>query len=586
MSRTQRHITTAILASAAGLALVGARAARPGATSARAAGPRGGVAAGPSADLVLRGGVVFVGDAEGTKARAVAIRGDRILAVGPQAEGLIGPSTRVVELRGRLVTAGMNDAHLHLGAGGLSMLNVRLEGTTSLARIEARVREAADAAPSGEWVTGRGWDHTRLPAAERGPDGWPPRAPLDRAAPDRPVFLKRVDGHTAWVNGAALRALGIDETTPDPPGGRILHDPETGEPTGILLENAADAAEAAIPEPSDARAMQGLEMALDVARRTGLTSVQTRVTARDVRNLESLRREGRLTLRVYGWRPLTDEILATYRRAGITEGFGGPWLRIGAVKAYVDGTLGSRTAWMLEPYADDPGTRGISRIEPETLRRLVLAADSAGLQVLAHAIGDAANREVLDIYEEAARTGPARPRRHRIEHAQVLDAADIPRFARLGVVASMQPTHATSDMRWAEARIGHERAAEGAYAWRSLLDAGAHVAFGTDFAVEPMAPIEGLYSAVTRQSRERPGEPPSGWLPEQRLDIEEAIRLYTAGSAWAEFEEDRKGRLEPGMLADVVVWDRNLLEVPPERLLQAKPDLTIVGGRVVFRRSE
>jgi predicted amidohydrolase YtcJ len=256
------------------------------------------------------------------------------------------------------------------------------------------------------------------------------------------------------------------------------------------------------------------------------------------------------------------------------------------LKAYADGTLGSRTAWMLEPFADDPSTRGIRRIAPEEMDALVLAADRAGLQVAVHAIGDAANRMVLDAVERAERQGGRRDARHRIEHAQVLDAADIPRFAALGVVASMQPTHATSDMRWAELRIGHARAEEGAYAWRKLLDAGAHVAFGTDFAVEPLPPVEGLYSAVTRQSREKPGTPGGGWLPSQKLSLSEAIQLYTAGSAYAEFQEADKGTLEVGKLADLVVWDRDLFAVPPEQILQAQTVLTVVGGRAVFDASE
>jgi predicted amidohydrolase YtcJ len=264
---------------------------------------------------------------------------------------------------------------------------------------------------------------------------------------------------------------------------------------------------------------------------------------------------------------------------------GDAWLRTGLLKAYADGTLGSRTAFMLEPFSDDPSTRGIQRIPQADMDALVLAADRAGLQVAVHAIGDAANREVLDAIERASAATGRRDARHRIEHAQVLDAADVPRFARLGVIASMQPTHATSDMRWAEDRIGHARAVEGAYAWRKLLDARAHVAFGTDFAVEPLDPVEGLYSAVTRQSRDKPGTPPGGWIPSQRLSIEEAISLYTAESAYAEFQDAEKGTLEPGKLADLVIWNRDLLAVPPQEILQAKPMLTLVSGRAVYEAS-
>jgi predicted amidohydrolase YtcJ len=266
----------------------------------------------------------------------------------------------------------------------------------------------------------------------------------------------------------------------------------------------------------------------------------------------------------------------------VVQASGDAWLRSGLLKGYSDGTLGSRSAWMLEPFSDDASTSGVARYTPEELRSLVGAADSAGLQVMVHAIGDGANRVLLDTY--ARLPASDRPRRHRVEHAQILHPDDIPRFAEIGVVASMQPTHATSDMRWVEDRIGSERAERGAYAWRSLLDAGAALAFGTDFAVEPMSPIEGLFSAVTRQSREEPNSPPGGWLPDQRLTMEEAIRAYSAGSAYAEFQENVKGTLEPGMLADLVVWDRNLLVTPPEELLAASPDMTVVDGRIVFER--
>jgi predicted amidohydrolase YtcJ len=537
-----------------------------------------------AADLVLRGGPVMVADEAGTIHEALAVRGDRVLAAGTAAAiaALIGPATRVVELGGRLVTPGFNDAHLHFAAGGISMLDVTLLGTTSLAEIEARVREAAARTPAGEWITGRGWDHTRLPAGELGPGGWPTRAALDRAAPDHPVYLRRVDGHTGWANSAALRLAGVTASTPDPAGGEIVRDPGTGEPTGILKETAQGLVARVVPPPSPDRLRRGVDAALELAAASGVTSIQTDATAADLALYQQLRDEGRLTVRVYAWRPLTQEMIDSYRRLGIRAPFGDAWLRVGLLKAYVDGTLGSRTAYMLEPFSDDPTTRGIVTLPAEELNALVRSAHDAGLQLAIHAIGDGGNRLVLDAIERAA--GGARGARHRIEHAQVLDAADIPRFRRLGVIASMQPTHATSDMRWVEERIGRERAVEGAYVWRSLLDAGATVIFGTDFAVEPLPPVEGLYSAVTRQSRERPGEPPGGWIPGERLTLQEAVRLYTAASAYGEFQEAEKGTLEPGMLADLVVWDRDLLQVPEREILSARPILTVVGGRIVFER--
>jgi predicted amidohydrolase YtcJ len=534
------------------------------------------------ADLVLRGGKVFV--SAGSVTSAIAIRGERVAAIGQDAERLIGPSTRVVELNGRLVTPGMNDAHCHFAAGGVSMLEVDLRGASSLAEIESRVRAAAAKASPGEWITGRGWDQTRLRPADLDASGWPTKATLDRAAPAHPVYLRRVDGHTGWANSRALELAGISRATPDPKGGEIVRNAR-GEPTGILKETAKDLMDGAVPPPSPERLRRGILAALDLAARTGVTSVQTEIKAEDVDVYRALRSEGRLTVRVYGWFPLTTDTVRELQRRDIKAATGDAWLRLGLVKAYADGTLGSRTAYMLEPYTDDPSTRGIQRIPPAEMDALVLAADQAGLQVAVHAIGDAANREVLDSIERAQKTTGRRGARHRIEHAQVLDAADIPRFAQLGVVASMQPTHATSDMRWAEDRIGHARAQEGAYAWRKLLLANARIAFGTDFAVEPLDPVEGLYSAVTRQSRQRPGTPPGGWLPEEHLSIDEGIALYTAGSAYAEFQEADKGVLEPGKLADLVVWDRDLLTVPPQDILQVKPALTIVGGRAVYESS-
>jgi predicted amidohydrolase YtcJ len=578
---TRRLFSAAALAMAA-LAACAAPAAPPG-SAPRAVPP---AAAALAADMILVGGRVFLADAPGTVVQALAVREGRVVAAGSDAEvrRLAGPATEVVELRGRLVTPGFNDAHIHFGPGGISLLNVDLLGTTSLAEIERRVGAAAATAGPEEWIVGRGWDHTRLPAAELGPGGWPTKDALDRAAPAHPVVLSRVDGHVAWANSVALRAAGITRGTPDPPGGTVVRDPATGEATGVFLESAMALVRRHVPEPTPAQVHRGILAALEMAARTGVTSVQTSASAEDVAVYQRLRDADSLTVRVYAWHPLEPRYIAALRTLGVRAGFGGEWLRIGMLKGYTDGTLGSRTAYMLEPFHDDPATRGLPQYTEAQLDSLVHAADAGGLQVILHAIGDAGNRMALDAFERAARANGPGERRHRIEHAQVLHRDDIPRFRRLGVIASMQPTHATSDMRWAEDRIGTARAAEGAYVWRSLLDAGAAIAFGTDFPVEPMAPVEGIYSAVTRQSREEPGAPPGGWLPEQRLRREEAIRLYTAGSAFAEWQENRKGTLEAGMLADLVVWSADLLTVPEEEILRAEPVLTVVGGRVVYRR--
>ncbi|HEX8692406.1 MAG TPA: amidohydrolase [Longimicrobium sp.] len=568
---------------AAGALLLAASAATAQQTPrSNAAGP----AQGPFADMVLLGGKVFVADRAGTVTRALAVREGRVVAVGTDAQigRLVGPRTQVVRLAGKLVTPGFNDAHIHFASGGAALLAVDLLGTTSVAEIERRVAAAAAQAQPGEWILGRGWDQTRLPASELGPGGWPTKEVLDRAAPRNPVLLSRVDGHTAWANSEALRIAGVTGATPNPSGGEVVKDPRTGEPTGILKESAEELVARHVPDPTRAQVRRAIRAALELAARSGVTSVQTSASGTDVAVYRELRQRDSLTVRVYAWHPLEMRVIQAMRALGITAGFGDEWLRIGMLKAYADGTLGSRTAAMLEPFSDDPSTRGLPQHTDAELDSLVTAADAAGLQVIIHAIGDAANRQVLDAFERAARANGPRERRHRIEHAQVLDRADIPRFRRLGVLASMQPTHATSDMRWAETRIGRERAAEGAYVWRSLLDAGATVIFGTDFPVEPMPPVEGIYSAVTRQSREEPGTPPGGWLPEQRLTRAEAIRLYTATPAYGEWQEKVKGTLEPGMLADLVVWDRDLLTIPEVEILKAAPVLTVVGGRVVFRK--
>jgi predicted amidohydrolase YtcJ len=538
-----------------------------------------------AADMVLLGGRVFLADDAHTVAQAVAIRDGRVLAVGPDAaiRPYAGPETRVVNLDGKLVTPGFNDAHIHFGSGGQGLLNVSLLGTTTVSEIERRVAAAAAQAQPGEWILGRGWDHTRLPASELGAGGWPTKEVLDRAAPNNPVLLSRVDGHTSWANTAAMRIAGISRSTANPAGGEVVRDAR-GEATGIFKESAEGLVGRHVPAPTLAQSRRGIQAALEMAARTGVTSVQTDASGTDVAIYKQLRDADSLTVRIYAWHPLDRRVIEGMKALGITAGYGDEWLRMGMLKGYTDGTLGSRTAYMLEPFADDHSHRGLAQYTTAQLDSLVTAADAAGLQVILHAIGDAANRQALDAFERAARLNGARERRHRIEHAQVLDQADIPRFRQLGVIASMQPTHATSDMRWVDARIGRARATEGAYVWRSLLNAGATVIFGTDFPVEPMPPVEGIYSAVTRQSREEPGTPPGGWMPEQRLTREEAIRLYTATPAFGEWQEERKGTLQPGMLADLVVWDRDLLAVPEAEILKAEPVMTVVGGRVVFRR--
>ncbi|HLM55689.1 MAG TPA: amidohydrolase, partial [Pyrinomonadaceae bacterium] len=450
----------------------------------------------------------------------------------------------------------------------------------------ARVREVKP----GAWITGRGWDHT-LWGGE-----WPTKKDLDEVAPANPVILQRVDGHVSWANTLALRAGGVTRETPAPQGGEILHD-SSGEPTGILKETAAGLVARHVPDATREERMEALQRALEEARRHGITSVQTN----DVPSAEAtplyreLLKQGRLTVRVAEWQQFDNPVEDLKReRAEFAAFKDDPLrLRLTALKGYVDGTLGSRTAAMLAPFADDPHNSGIPRRAPEELTRMIVERDEAGFQIALHAIGDRANRMALDGFARAdkdkvqrsflnGRGQPGTQMRHRVEHAQVVAPTDFARFRDLKVVASMQPSHAISDKRWAQDRLGEYRVL-GAYSWHTLMAHGVRVAFGTDWPVEPISPYLGLYAAVTRQSTE--GEPAGGWWPQERLTIAEAIRCYTAESAYASFEELDKGRIAPGMLADLVVHSRDLLTIRPEEILQTEPDLTIFDGRVVYERA-
>jgi len=469
------------------------------------------------------------------------------------------------------------DAHAHLLGLGRLLTELDLRGTRSEPEALDRVQEAAAAAPPGAWLLGRGWDQNQWPAAR-----FPDRHGLDARAPDRPVFLVRVDGHAAWVNGRALAAAGIGPATPDPPGGRILRDAATGEPAGVLVDAAMELVRRQIPEPSVEERMELLRRAQARCHEVGLTGVHDMGV--DEATLEALRRleaRGELRLRVHALLEMGRVDLGPYLSGPPPRG--GGWLAVRGIKAYLDGALGSRGAALLAPYSDDPGNHGLILTEPRELLDLALRAFPRGWQLAAHAIGDRANRLALDVYEEALRrTGvPAESVRPRIEHAQVLSAEDIPRFARLGVIASMQPVHCTSDMDWADERLGPERL-PGAYAWRSLLRSGARLAFGSDFPVERPDPLEGILAAVTRQHPD--GTPAGGFLPAERLAAEQALRAFTEGAAWASFDEDRLGRIAAGRAADVTVLDRD-----PTRLAEgtelagSRVLLTLAGGEIVFQ---
>lgn len=532
----------------------------------------------PPADRILLNGVFHTVDPERPAAQAVAIRGERIIAVGTSDEvrRLAGEATEVIDLRGRFAMPGFNDAHIHLASGGLAKLAVDFTGAASLEEFQERIRARLREYRPGEWVTGRGWDHTRWPEGR-----FPTRIDLDLVSREHPMIFTRVDGHVAVANSRALQLAGVTRETPDPPGGQIFRDGLSGEPTGMLAETAMGLVGRHVPPPSREQRRRAIELALAEAAAHGITSIHDNSSWEDFLVYEELKREGRLTLRVYEWLPFAAplERLEQMRRRG--AGGADAWLRTGALKGVTDGTLGSRTAAMLEPFADDRSTSGILRMPAEDLRRMVVERDAAGYQIALHAIGDLANRVSLEAFAAARAANGARDARHRIEHAQVVAPADFPRFAELGVIASMQPCHQTNDQRWAGQRLGPERS-RGAYAWRTFLRHGVPLAFGTDYPVEPLDPMIGLYACATRELPE--GGPEGGWIPEEKITVAECIEAYTAGSAFAEFAENEKGRIRPGMLADIVVLTADVTRIPPRQILRTRAWMTLAGGRVVFRR--
>lgn len=537
---------------------------------------------GRSADLVIVNGKVWTVNVRQPLAEAVAVQDDKIVAVGSNAEILArrGSKTTVIDAQGRLVIPGFNDAHLHFRSGGAALLQVVLDGCRTPDEVQQRVAAKVAELGPGHWVTGRGWDHTLFNKGV-----WPDKSLLDKVSPDNPVYMTRVDGHVGWANSLALNRAGITRQTPDPPGGQIVRDPLSGEPTGVLKETASSLVARVIPPPTAEQEREAVRKALAEASRLGVTSIQDHSGVSSVRLYREFLERGELTIRITEWLDFglaaQPALLKKVHRENL-HFCDGRYLRLGLLKGFVDGTLGSRTAYFFEGYEDEPGNVGIPQIDQEKLTAMVCTADSLGFQVGLHCIGSRANWMALNSFEEAQRRFGARDHRHRLEHAQVLRLVDIPRLAELGVIASMQPTHCTSDMRWAEQRIGHERC-KGAYAWRRILDAGARICFGTDWPVEPLDPMRGLYSAVTRQNIES-GEPKGGWFPDQRLTIEEAIYLYTLGSAYGEFQEHLKGSIEPGKYADMVLLSKDLLSVTPEDFLTTEVVLTIVGGKIVYRK--
>jgi predicted amidohydrolase YtcJ len=526
------------------------------------------------ADLVLDGGVVVTLDDAHPRATALAVRGGRIVAVGDASDvkPFVGKGTRRIHLAGRTVVPGLTDAHVHVEGLGTALERLDLVGATSLDDALARVAKAAKKAPAGEWLQGRGWDQNDWPGKR-----FPTAADLDRVAGGRPVFLLRVDGHAAWASSEALLRAGISARTPDPHGGRILRD-ANGEPSGVLVDNAMTLVTAHIPEPSREVRKRRLAAGLRACARGGLTEVHDAGVQLGVIGLyKELLAEGRMPVRAYVM-VRADEFLAGGAFLAPEVGLGDGRLTVRAVKVVADGALGSRGALLLAPYADEPGTRGLATVEPETLRAVLQRALAQGFQVATHAIGDAANRMVLDAYEAALGPDGGARRRFRIEHAQVLAPTDVARFKALGVIPSMQPTHCTSDMYWAEDRLGPERA-KGAYLWKTFLDQGVRVAGGSDAPVEKIDVLPGLYAAVTRQDAK--GWPEGGWHPEERVTILEALKMFAGNAAFAAFEEADRGTIAVGKRADLTVLTRDVTAVPPAEILATGIAMTVVGGEVV-----
>ncbi|HTV15717.1 MAG TPA: amidohydrolase family protein [Acidobacteriaceae bacterium] len=504
---------------------------------------------------------------------AIAVAHGEIVAAGSDAEVLAkykGAATRLVDLAGAFVMPGFNDAHAHLGMGGKILLSVDLLGVHSLAEMQARIRAAAEKAAPGQWLTGGGWDHTLWPGGKL-----PTRQDIDSAAGGHPAIFTRVDGHIAVADSAALAAAGVTRATQAPEGGEIDHDTE-GEPTGIMRETAQGLVQAPPPTPEQRR--RGLELALHDAVSHGVTTVQDFSDWEDFLVFEQMEKEGKLPARIAEWIPFAEP-LALEEKQRARHPATDRMLHTTMLKGFMDGSLGSRTAAMNAPYADDPGNSGIPRFEQNKLNAMAVERATAGFQMGFHAIGDRAVEMALNAFAAAEQAVPAGDHRYRIEHSQVVSAGDFARYKQLGVIASMQPNHLLSDMAWAGARLGPERS-EYAYAWKSFLDAGVPLAYGTDYPVEPITPFRGVYCSVTRMNEAGTAT----FHPEQKLTMPQTLYAYTQGAAYAEFAESWKGKLAPGYVADFVVLDRDLTAIATHDILDTQVLRTVVGGKTVYKK--
>src|SRR5579864_9852281 len=537
----------------------------------------------PAADLIVTNAKVYTVDKQQPRAEAVAVLGERIDAVGSASaiDAWRGPGTRVIDAGGKLVLPGFNDAHVHFMDSGLGLASVQLKDAASLQEFANRIAQYAAKQPKGQWILGGTWDEQRW-----NPPQLPTKELIDRVTADNPVAVGRYDGHMYLANSLALKLAHITASTPDPPGGEIGRDAH-GNPTGILKDAAQKLIDAVIPPLSHQQRLETARRALAYARSLGVTSVQEMGNPGEdlSRNLEvykELEENGELTTRIYVAPMITD--WQNYAKAGIRRAFGSNLLRTGALKSFADGSLGSTTAYFFQPYSDDPKTRGLLTDEMQPLSKMrerLIGADRAGLQLCVHAIGDEAISLVLDLYQHVLKSNGEKDRRWRIEHAQHMAAKDFDRFAQLKVIASVQPYHAIDDGRWAEKRIGPERI-KTTYAFRTFLDHGVQLAFGTDWDVAPLNPLLTIYAAVTRATLD--GKNPDGWMPEQKLSVAEAVEAYTMGSAYAEFQENNKGSITPGKLADMVILSDDIFTIDPKLIRDVQVETTILGGKVVWER--
>ena len=531
----------------------------------------------PSATLIVTNAAVYTVDKQHPKAEAVAVIGDRIVAVGSRTDIDLwrGPQTKVIDAGGKLLLPGFNDAHVHFIQGGAQLEQVQLTDAATPEEFRKRIAAQVKKTPKGEWILGGRWDETKWPKPEL-----PTKDLVDPVTGDTPIFVERYDGHEALANSAAMKLAGVDAKTPDVPGGVIMRD-ASGNPTGVFKDAAMPLIYKAIPPMTHEQRLRAARGALKHAASLGVTSVQhMNPEFADVAAYSELAEKGELTARIYAVPMETD--WRDQAKVGIRRAWGSSYLRLGAVKGYADGSLGSRTAYMFEPFTDDPGNRGLLSDEmhpPSAMRDRLMQADAAGLQLRVHAIGDRAISMMLDIFADIEKEHGYHDQRFAIEHAQHTAQKDFERFAKLHVIASMQPYHAIDDGRWAEARLGHERARY-SYAWRSFLDHGVTLAFGTDWPVAPLDPMLGVYAAVTRATLD--GKNPGGWIPEEKITLPEAIEAYTMGAAFAEFQDSEKGSISPGKLADMVILSDNIFDLKPEAIRNVKVKTTIVGGKVVY----